>query len=119
MERAFPKKFVVVGWLAYFPAALLILRLLWEKTLLTWEHGEQMVGFSLIHLYPIQFILGIIALVLCDIWIIIGGVYLYRRRAVVSSRDKVQFSIILFTLLIEYIPNTFWLLLGKWLGYVK
>jgi len=119
MERAFPKKFVIVGWLVYFPAALLILRFLWEKTLLTWEHGEQMIGFTLVHQYPVYFIVGLIALVLCDIWIIVGGIYLYRHRAVVSRADKIQFSIILFTLLIEYAPNVIWVLLGNWLGYIK
>ena len=119
MERAFPKKFIILGWLAYFPAVILILRFLWEKTLLTWEHGEQMVGFSVVHQYPIQFMLGLTALVICDIWVIVGSVYLYRRRAKVSRGDKIQFFVILFTLLIEYTPNVFWVLLGSWLGYVK
>lgn len=111
--------FIIAGWVAFVPAALLILRLLWEKTLLTWEEGEQTVGLLLLHQYPILFSLGITALVLCDIWIIIGGVYWYRRRTVVSRGDKIQFVIILLTLLIEYAPNALWIHLGRWLDYIE
>lgn len=36
-------------YLAVVPPALLCARLVWENTALSWEHGPQMVGWSLIH----------------------------------------------------------------------
>jgi len=43
-------KILLIAWCATFPIWVgLTLELIWEQTLLTWEHGEQMIGFTLAH----------------------------------------------------------------------
>jgi hypothetical protein len=41
------------GILAWPGALYLVLRIVWEETLLTWRQGPQMVGFSLAHTGPL------------------------------------------------------------------
>ena len=49
MVRTFPKSVTHIGWFFVVPSFLLAMRLVWEQTILTWNSGPQMVGFSLFH----------------------------------------------------------------------
>jgi hypothetical protein len=112
MNRAFPKWFVILGWIFYVPTSLLVLRLLWEKTLLSWSEGPQLIAFTMVHEYPIPFFIGIAGMVLCDLWILTAVVFLVLRRKTILTTEKVQFAIVSFTILIDLIPYAFWQALG-------
>jgi len=49
MKRTLSKTFLYVGAPIVVAAWALAARLVWEQTILTWEQGPQMVGFSLMH----------------------------------------------------------------------
>src|SRR5262245_11485814 len=46
-----PRWLLICGWLGVPGTLALAARLVWEQTLLTWDYGPQMVGFSLAHGY--------------------------------------------------------------------
>ena len=89
--------------------ALLTTRLIWEMTLLSWQYGPQMVGFSLAHGGGVILLVFPLAL---TVWLFIALVYLgYRfwktRRIKPSALQAVLTSIGLLVLL--SLPQGFWL----------
>jgi hypothetical protein len=112
MNRAFPKWFTLLGWIFYVPASLFVIRLLWEKTLLTWREGPQMIGFTMVHLHPIPFFIGVTGMLLCDLWILTAIVFLILRRKTIRPTEKVQFAVVILTIAIDFIPYAFWRALG-------
>jgi hypothetical protein len=61
-RRHFPKALIWIGVPIVMVNALLAARLVWEQTLLTWQHGPQMIGFSLMHVYPVLTLIAFVGL---------------------------------------------------------
>ncbi len=112
MSHAFPKWFTCAGWIVYIPAFLLTLREMWEKTILTWQEGPQMIGFTMVHQYTILFLIGSAGIVLCVLWIFIAMIFLFIRRRTILIIEKIQFVVVVFTIAINFIPYSFWKALG-------
>ena len=53
-------------YIAFVPPALFALDMVWENTLLSWERGPQMIGFSLLHTVGIILFPAILASVPCS-----------------------------------------------------
>ena len=89
-------------------ATVLFARLIWEETVLTWERGPQMVGFSLAHgggaillLFPALLFFWLIVVVALSVWSVI------RRRRVSRTRwAGIGASVLL--LLLGSLPEGFW-----------
>jgi hypothetical protein len=63
-------------WIFAAPLGLaLSARILWEKTLLTAEQGQQMIGFSVIHIYPGFFFVGLLCSIVLLAWLLPAAVY--------------------------------------------
>src|SRR2546423_10681360 len=76
MQSAFPN-WLRITWLCSLPFGLFFsARILWEKTALTWSHGPQAVGFSMIHTHPFFFMLGSLCCYLLMLWLIPSAFYL-------------------------------------------
>jgi hypothetical protein len=76
----FPKAWTVTGYLLFCGAAILVARILYEETILTWVSGPQMVGFAMAHgALPFVFITGIISL--------LGTLQLVPRNRFHANRD--------------------------------
>ena len=57
------------GWIAFAGAFPLVLRFVYEQTVMTWGRGLQMVGWTIIHTSGGLFVLGILAVFLLHIWL--------------------------------------------------
>jgi len=56
----FPKPWTITGYLLFCAAAILVGRIVYEETILTWLSGPQMVRFAMAHgALPFVFITGI------------------------------------------------------------
>jgi hypothetical protein len=69
-----PTWFMVLGWLAAPGAWILMLRLVWEATVLTAREGGQMVGFALAHgssagILLCSMLLGLVWTLVAAVWI--------------------------------------------------
>ena len=79
-------------WLLFAPGAFLFSgRIIWEKTVWTWQRGPQAVGFSLIHIHPGLAILGWLCWLGFALWIFPAGVYAARRW---SKREFLDFGLV-------------------------
>jgi len=75
-KMGFPK-WVSIWWWVSAPIALLFdLRILWEKTFLTWDQGPQMIGFSVAHTNPLFFMSGILCTYALLVWLVLSIVWL-------------------------------------------
>lgn len=69
-----------VWWLSRSPvAAAFAARLLLEKTIWTWDRGPQMVGFTLMHVYPVLAVAGIISWMALMAWMLPAIYFLGSR----------------------------------------
>ncbi len=90
---------------------MLALRLVWEQTILTWNSGPQMVGFSLAHTYG--FFLLLFPLMLLP-WIAVAFVFVILRivrRRPITARAWVMFACATGLLIMLLLPYSFWQLL--------
>ena len=95
-------------WLVAAPLGLaLAARIFWEKTLLTAEQGEQMIGFSLIHIHPGFFLAGVLCSCVLLGWLIPAVVYLVRARFRVAFYDYGMMVGSLFVLAALLLPDNF------------
>jgi Ankyrin repeats (many copies) len=94
MNRSFPAILTRLGYFFSGSTFLLMVRLVWEQTFLTWERGLQMVGFSLMH-SP----LGIVAVLSFfggAMWFVVTlGTMLYRKSV---GGVRTATSLVLFAL---------------------
>jgi len=74
------------GWLAMAASLPLALRLVYEQTIMTWDEGPGMIGFTLAHIYPSVLILGLLAALCVHGWLLAVIVVWIRRR--VSKRPN-------------------------------
>jgi hypothetical protein len=96
-------------WLLFAPVALLFSgRILWEKTVWTRSRGPQMVGFSLIHIHPMFFVLGMVCSLALAIWLFPGIAYAVARRKEMRISDLVMILGALIVIVALALPdNTF------------
>ena len=103
--------FRIWGWLAFVGAFPLVLRFAYEQTVMTWDRGLQMVGWTLIHTYGGLFVLGIFVVMLLHIWLL-AFVALWVRRLIrkecVPFRAWTQFAVLGCAIALFYIPYDFW-----------
>ena len=97
------------GVLAWPGAIYLVLRIVWEETLLTWRQGPQMVGFSLAHTGPLLLLL--LSAALSVVWLVVvlvrSAVMLHRHRKVPAVRWVVLAGGIAL-LSLFFVPYGFW-----------
>jgi len=96
MQNALPR-WLRTGWLLLSPIGFLFsARITWEKTILTWTHGPQNVGFTLMHTYPVFGLAGILRSCLLMLWLVLATPYLVRRW---NSHSKADILMVFFSFL--------------------
>jgi len=89
-------------------AVALALRLVYEQTFMTWHQGEQMVGFSLMHIFPFLFLwllLAPLALVSVVIW----GVIVQARGFQVKKQTWLAATALCIFTGLLFVPYSFWM----------
>lgn len=103
-----PRLLIGLGVLPILLTAVLLVRILWEETFLTWRSGPQMIGFSLAHG---SFALLLAAPLLLAVWtcaaVIVFVVYFVKKRRP-SNASWLIFTIALCLLAILSVPTNFW-----------
>jgi hypothetical protein len=101
-------RYLRVWWLCCSPIALLFAaRIAWEKTLLTWSQGPQMVGFSLMHTYPFFMMAGVLCSLALMVWLVTAIWYFIARRREVRVIDSVMIAGALFVVVAIFTPDNF------------
>jgi hypothetical protein len=90
----------------------LALRTVFEQTVVTWEHGTQALGFSLVHEHVGFFLLGVVGELCLFIWLIgFLAMLIWRlvsHKPTFSSGSWVQLASSLFALVLFIIPYGWW-----------
>jgi hypothetical protein len=96
----FPKAWTLTGYLLFCAAAILVGRIVYEETILTWLSGPQTVGFAMAHgaLAPI-FIVGSIALPGILLWLAVSLVLLMWKKFRLLDWIPIVLSLLLVALL--------------------
>jgi hypothetical protein len=97
-------------WFVYLPFAMLEIRLLWEQTWLTWTQGSQMIGFTLMHVYPELLVLGVFCAIGTALWVLVAVIMLGLRRNKLLATGKVQLFLSVGTLVLAFLPIDRWVL---------
>jgi hypothetical protein len=97
-------------WFVYFPFAAFEMRLAWEETWLTWTQGEQMIGFTLMHVYGGFFLVGVLGALGTALWVFVAATLLLLRRNKLLMTGKVQFGLATGTLVLALLPIDRWVL---------
>ncbi len=103
-----PKWLNIVGLVTVLPSAILALRLVWEQTILTWQKGPQMVGFSLIHGAFALLIISPIGLGLWLILILILILIGFIKRQAITRSIWIHFGFSIFLVGMLIAPEGFW-----------
>src|SRR5579875_2113798 len=113
--KSLPTQLFFLGAVATLGSAVLVVRLIWEMTALTWRDGPQMVGYSLAHGYGAILFFFPLALVIC-LLISLGLISFWKiKRRSIARRTWISVAAAALTLAILAIPPTFWdtLFVGK------
>jgi hypothetical protein len=95
-------------WLFLAPLGFLFsVRIIWEKTFLTWREGPQMIGFSLMHIHPTFFVLGMLCCYGLAFWLFPATFFLIKRRKQISKADAAMGILCLFVIVVMVIPDNF------------
>ena len=95
------------SWLCFAPLGLTFAgRIAWEKTVWTVVRGPQMVGFSLAHIHPDFFILGLLSAGMLMLWLLPAAIYAYRRREDASALDLLMILAAALVTVVMLIPDT-------------
>jgi len=90
------------------PGALLFGgRILWEKTIWTWQRGPQAVGFSLIHIHPGLAVCGFLCWLGFTLWFFPACFYAARRWQERAFLDFLMFAAVLLAAIAMVLPDTF------------
>jgi hypothetical protein len=104
--------FRLCGWLAFSGAVPLELRFIYEQTVLTWKHGPQMLGWTLVHTYGGLFAIGILAVMIVYGWLLAFVVIWVRLRitqkALFPFGAWAQFVVLVCAAALFYVPYGFW-----------
>ncbi len=106
-NKTFPK-WLRVWWLFSSPLAIVLAaRFMWEKTILTWRSGPQMVGFSLIHIHPLFAIAGLLCSWSLMLWLLPAVIYFVIRREYAAKFDFIMCAVAVLVAIVMVIPDTF------------
>jgi hypothetical protein len=101
-------EWMMIAWYASAPfAVMLAVRLLWEKTVWTWNRGPQMVGFSLVHIHPFFAIAGALSSFVMIGVLVVGIVLSSIRRRRFRAVEVAMFACSAFVLFAMFVPDTF------------
>jgi Ankyrin repeats (3 copies) len=105
----FPRPWTTAGYLLLFAAALLVGRIVYEETFLTWINGPQMVGFAMMHgAVPFILVAGLIGLLGGLVWVIAALVLLFRKRFHIPLTDWVPVILLPLVAALLFIPYETW-----------
>lgn len=83
-------------------------KLIYEDTILTWERGPQMVGFTLVHQNFAFFLIGVGSLILAHVWLITLAIQWIRSRRQMGIENWIIGGFLLIGLIPNYIPGNVW-----------
>jgi hypothetical protein len=102
----------VIAWcVAIVGTLILAIRLVWEQTLLTWERGEQMVGFSMAHTWGVLLLIVVLCLLCAHAWIlafIIEAIYRAMRKRPIARSSWVAAVLLSVAVGLIYVPYSAW-----------
>ena len=75
--------------------------------MLTWQHGPQMVGFALMHVYPLLALAGILGYWALVGWLVVVAVVFLRRREVPTRKHFLMIVLALLVVGLGAIPYSF------------
>jgi multisubunit Na+/H+ antiporter MnhB subunit len=100
--------FLKVWWVCASPFAVLFAgRILWEKTILTWSQGPQMVGFALWHIHPGLALVGTLSSLAVALWLLITIPYATMRRRDIEPPDWLMMACSVLVIVALTLPDTF------------
>lgn len=109
MEVGLPKAWTTTGYLLLCGAAIFVVRIVYEETILTWFNGPQMVGFAMMHgALPFILIAGFIGLPFGLLWVAVSLVLLIRRRFRVPVVDWIPMILLLLLTALLFTPYVAW-----------
>ncbi len=106
-----PLAITLLGWVALPGAVAAAARLFYEQGILTWQQGPQMVGFSLVHIYPGLFIFMIGSVLLAHVYLILAfAAVIWRaaRKMSTSWINWLQIALAIVCIGVFYIPYSAW-----------
>lgn len=98
----------LLGALLLPGAALLVGRLIYEQTYLTWMNGPQMVGFSLIHAGGLIFLIALASFLLIHLWLLGAFIFALMIRLSLKGIHWLLISLTCLTLLLGHLPYSTW-----------
>jgi hypothetical protein len=103
-RKPFSNTFRALGAAMIAGSALLVARLVWEMTYLTWREGDQMIGFTIAHVFPFVYLSWLGAIV----WAVtaIGAFVVGARR--VTILDGILLVLLVAIFLPLSIPYETW-----------
>lgn len=108
-QDGFPRGWTIAGYVLLAGSALLVGRIIYEETILTWVHGPQMVGFAMAHgALPLIVGAGLVGLLGGSIWLIASLVLLFRRQFHVPLTDWVPIVLLCALAAMLFIPYETW-----------
>jgi hypothetical protein len=108
-QDGFPSGWTIAGYVLLAGSALLVGRIIYEETILTWVHGPQMVGFAMAHgALPLIVGAGLVGLLGGSIWLIASLVLLFRRQFHVPLTDWVPIVLLCALAAMLFIPYETW-----------
>ena len=112
VEKAeFPRWLRTIGRWALPGAFLLALDITYERTVLTWSHGEQMIGFSISHLFGPLVLLAWVSVIAAQLFLlafILFVVWCYSRRRSLERIPWIEAAVLCVCALALYIPDRSW-----------
>jgi hypothetical protein len=111
-RASFPGALLKFWWVAFVLGGVAVVEQVWEQTFLTWRHGPQMIGFTLLHVYPELAILGIIGYYLMIVWLLTAASFLAIRKAFPVPGHLPFLFLPLIAIALSVVPYSFWASLG-------
>jgi len=116
-----PRWLQAIGWLSLPGVFALVLRLVYEQTVLTWRDGEQMVGFALAHVYTGLLVWGVLSVIVGIVYLLliaaVSTLQRFRGERLHSNVVPTVGLVMLFGVLL--IPYEIWMVLGVRLGVAQ
>jgi len=111
IKHAIPSWFRLLGWIVFAGSALLVLRLIYEETILTWQNGPQMLLFSIAHIHGTFLAVGGLATLLVYVWFAsFPGLATHGmlRKRHIGAAAWVQCGVLMFLRFLLYVPYHPW-----------
>ena len=110
-NRAFPRWLRLIARWSLPGTFLLVLDVTYERTLLTWSQGEQMIGFSVSHLLGPIVLVAWVSVMAAQIFLlalilIVIRWYLTRQR--LNAAPWIEAGVLFVCVVALYIPDRFW-----------